>query len=227
MLMPGSGPVPVRNVGLDLVGASRAAHVHVGDDADDGEPGRSSPNLIRRPIGSSLGQMRLRHRLVDDDERRRSRDRAEHPPAPERDLHRVEVVRADDAVPDGERVGTASCGAGRPSIRKSVSLSPPRRHDGRQRRLRDPGKSRSPLEDGVVERQPLFVGLVSDRWRQHESGEHAIRIEPEVRVLQSEERPDQQTAADEQHQRQRDLGDDQQRGEPGHRRRPSGRVRLA
>src|SRR6266545_1533759 len=66
-----------------------------------------------------------------------------------------------------------------------------------------------PREDGVVERETLLVRPVCGARRKNESGQHALRIEPEIGPLQRDEGPDQESAADEQHQRERQLRDDQ------------------
>ena len=83
------------------------------------------------------------------------------------------------------------------------------RDDRGQRRLRHAGQRARAFEQGVVERAALRVGLVDGRWRQDEAGQHVVRVEAEVGALQREERLSQQRAADEQHERERHLRDDQ------------------
>src|SRR5205807_10347721 len=96
------------NIGLDDVGAPRAAHVDVGHDADDRHPwpvlaaeaDAASDRIFVRPEP-------LRHRFVDDDGRLRFAI-LEEAAALQGDFHRREVVGADDAVPadEGDRKST-------------------------------------------------------------------------------------------------------------------------
>ena len=63
--------------------------------------------------------------------------------------------------------------------------------------------------DLVVERHLLGPRVVGDPGRIHESDEHVTRLEAEVGCLQFHERTHEQAAARQQHQRERDLGDDE------------------
>ena len=89
------------------------------------------PRRTRRPIGSWSGHSCVGHALVDHDHARRAADvlLAKQAPAPQRDLHRAEVVGADDALVDvDERLARLR----RPALDRD---RPPRHHLAeRQRR---------------------------------------------------------------------------------------------
>ena len=100
--------VPVGDVGLDHVRAARAADLHVGDDADDRHP----RGLVAAEADAAADRLLVRARTawpsasLTTSVGSASRS-AKTPSALQRDLHRREIVRADDAIPGDEGVGAA------------------------------------------------------------------------------------------------------------------------
>ena len=95
------------------------------------------PRRTRRPIGSSSGPQLRGHALVDHDHARRAADvqLAEQAPAPQRDLHRAEVVGADNPLVD---VDERLAGLRHPALDGD---RPPRHHLA-QRQRRHPAHAR-------------------------------------------------------------------------------------
>ena len=151
------------------------------------------------------------HRAVDDRYRHAVRhvEPCEGTPAQEADPQHVEVLGRHAAPVRDAVVRSADPLSGRPSIRKGsanrVSKGSP---SSRQSRL---GTTRRAIRR--IDRQPGDGGRVLQRGaaERHVEREHVAGVEPAIDLAQRDERLHEQPGADQQHQRQHDLGDHQDR----------------
>ncbi len=158
-----------------------------------------------------VGKVLARRRFVDDDHLLAARVVAigETAPAEHGDLHEVEEIRRDDQavdvvvpVPDGEVVDA------------SLDVDAGRVHAAGQqgrRRHRDAANARhrrDTVEHVAVERGHALL-VVPVQGRVHTEQEEVLRIESDLHVPQVLERSQKKAGADEQHQRDGDLHDEQ------------------
>ena len=160
---------------------------------------------------AALGKGHLRQRLVD-----------EHYPCggvrlglredaagPQRDAQGSEVARRGDAIVGVEvRVGIR--------LDHEIARAVPTRERkaGHRPHRFDAGPGREAPHHLAEERALRLLVRIPRRRERHVGGRRARRIEPRVDALQAHEAQHQETGADEQHQGQRHLGDDQRRAKP-------------
>ena len=192
----------------------------VGDHADDVEDRmldrrvRPTAAELERdlPADRILAAEVLRdERLVDDGDAAGARDvdRGQHAPAYHSQTERVGPALADQLVQARPLLGV--CLARDVEIRADAAV-------GRQRdrlRRRDDAGQRVQARQQRLEEPLLFGGSLVGAARKRQPGDqNVVGVEPEVDALKSIEASHQQSRADQQHQRQRDLDHDERVPQP-------------
>ena len=178
---------------------------------------RSLPSRTRRPTADCSAEKAPRQRPVDDrHRRRRPRGRALSNGRPSTigirivSRYRGLAMRNDDRrLAPGLGRRSAVDGEPRPAI-----VGAERQHvdeSGRARRPAAARCARSPARRTAAAAVALGVAVVGQRQRH---GEHAAGIKARIDVLQAAVAAHEQSRADEQERRQRDLGDDEPRAQP-------------
>src|SRR5215470_15291103 len=155
-------------------------------------------------------EVAARRRLADDDDFGRVLVVAFVKFAPRDDphAHRAEIVRAYGAVPrHGPLIGLGRGTAFDHEIGVGV-VARERKRRNRAGRLH--ARQRPDALQKLAEKRGDLITLGIDRLRQrYDGGQYVARVETGIDSLKPDEASDQQPRADEQHQRQRGLGDHQ------------------
>ena len=169
------------------------------------------PRWICWPMAFPVGEVLLRQVFVDD--ARPARLSAvslvvEDAALEQRDVHRLEVVAADDFLPAVRR------GLARPLRAADDRVGPGadvavERHVGGRCRRRHAGNRARLLEQARPERAIRGRVGIARRRQRDLRGEHVVGREPGIDALQPREALDQQAGADQQHHREHRLRDDE------------------
>ncbi len=198
------------------MGAAGAVVPRIGDDADDLCPGSG----LALPAEARAGTDRVPatevsrdKRLVDDDQTRSTGTVGfvEHPPSQQRDPHRVEIA-ARGHRREGARQRCTRSGAFHFDLpREEVGRRELRHHPGLRHARHRLDAPRQLLE----ERRHRLAGRVLLLRQRQAHRQDTLRIEPGIRRLHLQKTAHQQSGAEQQHDRKRDLGDDEALPEPG------------
>ena len=131
-------------------------------------------------------------------------------PGDERNLHRPEVVAADDLLPAVRRGIAWRRRVADDRVRAGADVAV-ERHVRRQAGGRDARNRREPSRRAAARTRAAPARPDSARRQRDLRGQHVVAGEAGIDVLQPREALDQQTGADQQHHGEGGLGDDEQR----------------